>query len=72
MKKYLNPNKKEWAKLTQRPLVEQKELFKLVHQIFAEIGLDPKFKSFKSLMFESFLISEIIADAMLGTITGKE
>lgn len=37
MKKYLNPNKKEWAKLTQRPLVEQKELFKLVHQIFAEI-----------------------------------
>ncbi len=37
MKKYLNPNRKEWAKLTQRPAVEQKELFKLVHQLFAEI-----------------------------------
>jgi histidinol dehydrogenase len=37
MKKYLNPNKREWDKLTQRPAVEQKELFNLVHQLFAEI-----------------------------------
>ena len=37
MKKIINPTKKEWAKLMQRPVVEQEELFTLVNQIFAEI-----------------------------------
>jgi histidinol dehydrogenase len=40
MKKYINPSRKEWIKLTERPAVEQKELFKLVHQLFAEIKKD--------------------------------
>ncbi len=38
MKKIVNPTKKEWTKLMQRPLVEQEELFTLVNQIFGEIG----------------------------------
>jgi histidinol dehydrogenase len=37
MKTIKNPTKKEWAKLMQRPAVEQEELFTLVNQIFAEI-----------------------------------
>jgi len=40
MKTIKNPTKKEWAKLMQRPAVEQKELFTLVNQIFAEIRKD--------------------------------
>jgi histidinol dehydrogenase len=40
MKKIINPNKKDWAKLMQRPAVEQEELFTLVNQIFAEIKKD--------------------------------
>lgn len=40
MKKILNPNKKDWTKLMQRPAVEQEELFTLVNQIFAEIKKD--------------------------------
>jgi histidinol dehydrogenase len=40
MKKIINPNKKDWAKLMQRPAVEQEELFTLVNQIFAEIRKD--------------------------------
>jgi histidinol dehydrogenase len=37
MKTIKYPTKKEWAKLMQRPAVEQEELFTLVNQIFAEI-----------------------------------
>lgn len=40
MKTVVKPNKKDWALLMQRPVVEQKELFKLVNQIFAEIRKD--------------------------------
>jgi len=40
MKKILNPNKKDWAKLMQRSAVEQEDLFTLVNQIFAEIKKD--------------------------------
>jgi histidinol dehydrogenase len=40
MKTIKNPTKKEWAKLMQRPAVEQEELFTLVNQIFAEIRKD--------------------------------
>jgi histidinol dehydrogenase len=40
MKTIKNPTKKEWAKLIQRPAVEQEELFTLVNQIFAEIRKD--------------------------------
>ena len=37
MKAIQYPNRKDWATLMQRPMVEQKELFTLVNQIFAEI-----------------------------------
>lgn len=40
MKTIKNSTKKEWAKLMQRPAVEQEELFTLVNQIFAEIRKD--------------------------------
>lgn len=40
MKKILNPNKKDWAKLMERPAVEQQELFTLVDQLFTEIRKD--------------------------------
>jgi histidinol dehydrogenase len=40
MKTIKNPTKKDWAKLMQRPAVEQEELFTLVNQIFAEIRKD--------------------------------
>ena len=40
MKTIKYPNKKDWAKLMQRPAVEQQELFTLVNQIFAEIRKD--------------------------------
>jgi histidinol dehydrogenase len=40
MKTIKYPNKKDWAKLMQRPAVEQKELFTLVNQIFEEIRKD--------------------------------
>ena len=40
MKTIKNPTKNEWAKLMQRPAVEQEELFTLVNQIFAEIRKD--------------------------------
>jgi histidinol dehydrogenase len=40
MKTIKNLTKKEWAKLMQRPAVEQEELFTLVNQIFAEIRKD--------------------------------
>jgi len=40
MKKTVNPNIKDWAKLMLRPAVEQEELFTLVNQIFAEIKKD--------------------------------
>jgi histidinol dehydrogenase len=40
MKTIKYPNKKDWAKLTQRPAVEQEKLFTLVNQIFSEIKRD--------------------------------
>jgi histidinol dehydrogenase len=40
MKTIKNPTKKDWAKLMQRPAVEQEELFILVNQVFAEVRKD--------------------------------
>jgi histidinol dehydrogenase len=40
MKTIKIPTKKEWAKLMQRPAVEQEELFTLVNHIFSEIRKD--------------------------------
>ncbi|MFN5310017.1 MAG: histidinol dehydrogenase [Candidatus Kapaibacterium sp.] len=37
MKKILTPERKDWAKLIQRPKISNKELYTLVHQIFADI-----------------------------------
>lgn len=35
------------------------------NQLFTEIGLDPSSKLFKSIMFESFLIKEILSDNLI-------
>lgn len=40
MKTIKYPNRKNWAKLMQRPVMEQEELFTQVNQIFAEIRKD--------------------------------
>ena len=40
MKKIINPNRKNWSKLTQRPIVEQGALNDIVNRIFAEIKKD--------------------------------
>jgi len=45
--------------LLQMLSVESKDAF------FTEIGLDPSEKKFKSIMFESFLITEILADTSI-------
>lgn len=43
MKKILKPNKKDWAKLMERPAVKQQELMTLVNQIFNDIRKDGDF-----------------------------
>jgi histidinol dehydrogenase len=40
MNKINNPDKNTWFELTKRPVVEQKDLFFLVHEIFNEIKLN--------------------------------
>jgi histidinol dehydrogenase len=64
MEKYINPNSKDWQKLTQRPLAEQVSLSGLVNQVFGEIqkGGDKAVKKF-SLLFdkaelESFAVTQ--------------
>ena len=70
MKKYINPNKKDWPKLAERPVTEKVSMDILVNQVFAEIREDGD-KALKkySLLFdkvelESFAVSnKAIADA---------
>lgn len=70
MKKIINPNRKDWLKLTQRPTVEKGELNTLVNQVFADVKKDGD-KALKkySLLFDkvdlrSLVVSEkIIFDA---------
>lgn len=40
MKKIINPNRKDWLKLTQRPTVEKGELNTLVNQVFTDVKKD--------------------------------
>lgn len=70
MKKIINPNRKDWLKLTQRPTVEKVELNTLVNQVFTDVKKDGD-KALKkySLLFDkvdlrSLVVSEkIISDA---------
>lgn len=70
MKKIINPNRKDWLKLTQRPTVEKRELSTLVNQVFTDVKKDGD-KALKkySLLFDkvdlrSLVVSEkIISDA---------
>ena len=70
MKKYINPNKKDWPKLAERPVTEKVSMDILVNQVFAEIREDGD-KAVKkyNLLFdkaelESFAVSnKAIADA---------
>lgn len=70
MKKIINPSRKDWLKLTQRPTVEKVELNTLVNQVFTDVKKDGD-KALKkySLLFDkvdlrSLVVSEkIISDA---------
>lgn len=70
MKKIINPNRKDWLKLTQRPTVEKVELNTLVNQVFTDVKKngDKALKKY-SLLFDkvdlrSLVVSEkIISDA---------
>ena len=70
MQKILNPNKKDWQQLAERPVTEKVSMNALVNQVFAEIREDGD-KALKkySLLFdkvelESFAVSnKAIADA---------
>ena len=70
MQKLLNPNKKDWQQLAERPVTEKVSMNALVNQVFAEIREDGD-KALKkySLLFdkvelESFAVSnKAIADA---------
>ena len=64
MQKHINPNKKNWQKLTQRPTAEQLSLDGIVSQVFSEIRKDGD-KAVKkySLLFdkaelESFAVTQ--------------
>ena len=69
MEKYLNPDRSDWQKLTQRPSTEQVSLTGLVNQVFSEIhkGGDTAVRKF-SLLFdkvelESFAVSQKALEA---------
>jgi len=70
MKKIINPNRKDWLRLTQRPTVEKGELNTLVNQVFTDVKKDGD-KALKkySLLFDKvdlrlLVVSEkIISDA---------
>lgn len=70
MKKIINPNRKDWLKLTQRPTVEKGELNTLVNQVFTDVKKDGD-KALKkySLLFDKVdlrslvVTKKIISDA---------
>jgi histidinol dehydrogenase len=69
MEKYINPNKKNWQKLTQRPTAEQLSLDGIVSQVFSEIRKDGdkavrKFSLlFDKVELESFAIPQKAIEA---------
>jgi histidinol dehydrogenase len=69
MEKYINPNKKTWQKLTQRPTAEQLSLDGIVSQVFSEIRKDGdkavrKFSLlFDKVELESFAIPQKAIEA---------
>ncbi|MDO9185960.1 MAG: histidinol dehydrogenase [Bacteroidia bacterium] len=70
MKKIINPNRKDWLKLTQRPTVEKGELNTLVNEVFTDVKKDGD-KALKkySLLFDKVdlrslvVTKKIISDA---------
>ena len=63
MKKILDPNRKDWLKLTQRPTVEKGELNNLVNQIFSDIKKDGD-KALKkySLLYDKVDMKSFVVD----------
>ena len=70
MNKILNPERKDWLKLTERPTAEVGDIYKLVDRIFAEIKKDgdnavKKYSQLydKAEMVDFFVKEKTIADA---------
>jgi len=69
MEKLINPNRKDWLKLVQRPSAEQASLTGLVNQVFSEIQKDGDLALKKfSLLFdkvdlESFAVPQKAIEA---------
>lgn len=61
MKKIINPNRKDWLKLTQRPTVEKGELNTLVNQVFTDVKKDGD-KALKkySLLFDKVDLKSLV------------
>ncbi len=77
MKKIINPNRKEWDKLTLRPKVKQVELNKIVNQIFSEIkndgdkALKKYSKIFDNIVLESFAVNKNAFNDASKKVQGK-
>lgn len=77
MEKYINPNRSDWEKLSQRPSVEQVSLTGLVNQVFSEIQKDGdtavrKFSLlFDKVELESFAVAQKAVEVASGKIPSE-
>ena len=77
MQKIINPNRNEWEKLTQRPIVEQAALSDTVNRIFAEIKIDgdkavKKYSHFfDKVDMESFAVDKRDIENAAEKVSGK-
>jgi histidinol dehydrogenase len=73
MKKIINPNRKDWLKLTQRPAVEKGELNTLVNQVFTDVKKDGD-KALKkySLLFDKVDLKSLVVNKKIISDASKK